>query len=44
LDRAEAIKVYSYQDFAAHPVEYCGVHITDAPKYKQNQQDGTHPA
>jgi hypothetical protein len=43
LDRAEAIKVYSYQDFAAHPVEYCGVHITDAPKYKQNQQDGTHP-
>lgn len=43
LERAEALGVYEYQDFAAHPVEYCGVHITDSPKYKQNMQDDTHP-
>jgi hypothetical protein len=40
LERAEAIKIYEYQDFAAHPVEYCGVHITDSPKYKQDVKDG----
>jgi hypothetical protein len=44
LERAESLGVYKYQDFAAHPVEYCGVHITDSPKYKESEQDGTHPA
>ena len=43
LEKAESISVYEYQDFAAHPVEYCGVHITDSPKYKNTVQDGTHP-
>ena len=40
LERAEELHVYKFQDFAAHPVEYCGVHITDSPKYKQNEKDG----
>jgi len=40
LERAEETDVYQYTDFAAHPVEYCGVHITDAPKYKQTVNDG----
>jgi hypothetical protein len=44
LERAETLGVYKYQDFAAHPVEYCGVHITDSPKYKETENDGTHPA
>ena len=43
LERAEAIKIYEYQNFAAHPVEYCGVHITDSPKYKQDVKDGVSP-
>jgi hypothetical protein len=43
LEKAEEINVYKYQDFAAHPVEYCGVHITDSPKYKESLTDGTHP-
>jgi hypothetical protein len=43
LEKAENLEVYKYQDFAAHPVEYCGVFITDSPKYKQNMEDGTHP-
>ncbi len=34
LTQAEALGVYEYTDFAAHPVEYCGVHITDSPTYK----------
>jgi hypothetical protein len=43
LDKAEVLGVYEYQDFAAHPVEYCGVFITDSPKYKETMTDGTHP-
>jgi|UniRef100_A0A6C0KZY5 hypothetical protein len=43
LEKAEEVKIYQYQDFAAHPVEYCGVHITDSPKYKQNEKDGLTP-
>jgi hypothetical protein len=39
LQQAEAINIYQYTDFAAHPVEYCGVHITDAPKYKDGVAD-----
>jgi len=40
LKQAEATKVYEYTNFAAHPVEYCGVHITDSPTYKETVQDG----
>jgi hypothetical protein len=43
LEKAEAVNVYKYQDFAAHPVEYCGVFITDSPKYKESMTDGTNP-
>jgi hypothetical protein len=43
LERAETLGVYKYQDFAAHPVEYCGVHITDSPKYKETYPDDTKP-
>lgn len=39
LKQAEAIKIYEYTDFAAHPVEYCGIHITDNPTYKEGTKD-----
>ena len=39
IKQAEHIKIYEYTDFAAHPVEYCGVHITDSPTYKQGVKD-----
>jgi hypothetical protein len=44
LKQAEAIDIYEYTDFAAHPVEYCGVHITDSPTYKAGVEDGIKPA
>lgn len=40
LKQAEEIKIYQYTDFSAHPVEYCGVHITDSPTYKAGVEDG----
>ena len=40
LKQAEHVKIYEYTDFAAHPVEYCGVHITDSPTYKEHVKDG----
>lgn len=40
LKEAEAINLYKYTDFAAHPVSYCGVHITDSPRYDPSK-DGT---
>jgi hypothetical protein len=40
LKQAEHLKIYEYTDFAAHPVEYCGVHITDSPTYKDSVSDG----
>jgi hypothetical protein len=40
LEQAERVKIYEYTDFAAHPVEYCGVHITDSPTYKNHIADG----
>ena len=43
LQQAEELKIYAYTDFAAHPVEYCGVHITDAPTYKADVKDGIKP-
>jgi hypothetical protein len=39
LTQAEDLGVYTYTDFAAHPVEYCGVHITDSPTYKSGIAD-----
>jgi hypothetical protein len=33
LQRAEEIQVYQFTDFSAHPVEYCGIRITDQPTY-----------
>jgi len=40
LEQAEAIDIYQYTNFNAHPVEYCGVNITDSPKYKETVDDG----
>jgi hypothetical protein len=33
LKRAEEMEIYEYTNFSAHPVEYCGIHITDQPTY-----------
>jgi hypothetical protein len=33
LKRAEEMQIYEYTDFSAHPVEYCGIRITDQPTY-----------
>jgi len=40
LKEAEAMGLYRYTDFSAHPVSYCGVYITDAPRYDP-KKDGT---
>ena len=40
LKEAEALQLYRYTDFAAHPVRYCGVYITDSPRYDP-AKDGT---
>lgn len=40
LKEAEALQLYEYTDFSAHPVRYCGVYITDAPRYDPSK-DGT---
>ena len=37
LQRAEEIQIYQYTDFSAHPVEYCGIHITDQPTYDKGK-------
>jgi hypothetical protein len=37
LREAEALGIYKYQDFKAHPVKYCGEKITDQPKYDANK-------
>jgi hypothetical protein len=42
LKEAEALNLYKYTDFAAHPVRYCGVAITDSPRYDPSK-DGTNP-
>ncbi len=39
LKQAEEQGYYRYQNFAAQPVSYCGVRITDEPKYDP-QKDG----
>ena len=33
LKEAEAVNIYTHQDFRAHPVSYCGMKITDQPTY-----------
>jgi hypothetical protein len=40
LKEAEANGLYRYTDFTAHPVSYCGVYITDSPRYDPSK-DGT---
>jgi len=40
LKEAEGMGLYRYTDFSAHPVGYCGVHITDSPRYDPSK-DGT---
>jgi hypothetical protein len=40
LKEAEAMGLYRYTDFSAHPVSYCGVYITDTPRYDP-KKDGT---
>jgi len=39
LKQAEHIGIYEYQDFSSTPAEYCGISITDQPKYKENAMD-----
>ena len=39
IKESERIGIYKHQDFAAHPVSYCGMKITDEPKYDA-QKDG----
>lgn len=40
LKEAESSGIYKYQDFTAHPVSYCGLYITDSPRYDP-AKDGT---
>jgi len=40
LKEAESLGIYKYTNFSAHPVSYCGVYITDAPRYDP-AKDGT---
>jgi hypothetical protein len=40
LQESERIGIYTPQNFAAHPVSYCGMKITDEPKYNP-AKDGT---
>lgn len=40
LKEAEAMGIYRYMDFRAHPVAYCGMQITDSPRYDP-EKDGT---
>jgi hypothetical protein len=37
LKRAEEMDIYQYTNFSAHPVEYCGIHITDQPTYDKGK-------
>jgi len=40
LQESERIGIYKHQNFAAHPVSYCGMKITDEPTYDATK-DGT---
>jgi predicted metal-dependent hydrolase len=37
LRRAEEIQIYQYTNFSSHPVEYCGIYITDQPTYNKEK-------
>ncbi len=39
LKEAEQIGIYKHTDFAAHPVAYCGVSITDQPTYDPSKDE-----
>lgn len=39
LKEAESQKLYKHEDFKAHPTTYCGVKITDAPKYDPGKDE-----
>lgn len=42
IREAEQRKLYTHIDFKSHPVMYCGVRITDSPRYDPNKdKDGT---
>ena len=40
LQESERIGIYVPQNFSAHPVSYCGMKITDQPKYDE-KKDGS---
>jgi hypothetical protein len=40
LKEAEALGYYKYTDFQSHPVSYCGVSITDSPRYDPKKDGG----
>ena len=40
LKEAEANNIYQHTDFNAHPVTYCGVSITDSPRYDPGKDTG----
>ena len=40
LKEAENNGFYKHQNFAAQPVSYCGVSITDQPRYNPEKDDG----
>ena len=40
LIREKLPEIYKYTNFSAHPVSYCGVYITDSPRYDP-AKDGT---
>jgi len=42
LKQAEERKLYTYTNFSAQPVPYCGVKITDAPIYDPNRDGSDH--
>ncbi len=46
LKEAETAGLYQYTDFRAHPVSYCGVSITDQPRYDpaRDEANSTAPA
>jgi hypothetical protein len=37
LTQAQELSIYRHVNFAAHPVEYCGIHITDQPSYDRSK-------
>ena len=40
LKEAEAKGIYTYTDFQSHPVSYCGMSITDSPRYDPKKDGG----